>query len=65
MNNSIYGKKKWENLRKRVKVRLVNNAKSYKKWVSRSSFVSQKISRRNFVAIHEIKPVLMLRNRSM
>ena len=65
MNNSIYGKKKQENLRKRVKVRLVNNAKSYKKWVSRSSFVSQKISRRNFVAIHEIKPVLMLRNRSM
>ena len=30
MNNSVYGKTK-ENLRKRVKVRLANNAKDYKK----------------------------------
>ena len=59
MNNSIYGKT-MENLRRRVKVRLVNNAKDYKKRVSRPSFVSQKIFSRNFVAIHEIKPVLIL-----
>ena len=38
---SVYGKT-LENLRKRVKVRLVNNVKDYnKKWVSRPSFVSQ------------------------
>ena len=49
-----------DNLRKRVKVRLVNNAKDYKKYVSKPSFVSQKIFRKNFVAIHEIKPVLTL-----
>ena len=59
MNDSVYGKA-MDNLRKRVKVRLVNNAKDYKKYVSRPSFVSQKIFRKNFVAIHEIKPVLTL-----
>ena len=32
MNSSVYGKTK-ENLRKRVKVRLANNAKDYKKWI--------------------------------
>ena len=56
MNNSVYGKT-MKNLRKRVRVRSVNNAKDYKKWVGRPSFVSQKTFIRNFVAIHEIKPV--------
>ena len=56
MNNSVYGKT-MKNLRKRVRVRWVNNAKDYKKWVCRPSFVSQKTFIRNFVAIHEIKPV--------
>ena len=59
MNNSVYGKT-MENLRKRIKVRLVNNAKDYKIWISRPSFVSQKISSKNFVAIHEIKAVVAL-----
>ena len=47
-----------ENLRIRVKVRLVNNAKDYKKYVSKPSFVSQKIFSKKFVASHETKPVL-------
>ena len=34
MHNSVYGKT-MENLRKRVKTRLINNAKDYKNWVSR------------------------------
>ena len=34
--------------------------KSTKKYVSKSSFFSQKIFSKNFVAIHEIKPVLTL-----
>ena len=49
-----------ENLRKRINVRLVNNAKNYKKYVSKPSFVSQEIFSENFVAIHVIKPVLKL-----
>ena len=58
-NNKIFGKT-LENLRKKIKVKVFNNAKDYKKWVSRPSFVSQKIFSNTFVAIHEIKPVLTL-----
>ena len=49
-----------ENLKKRKSVRLVNNAKVYKKDISKPSFFSQKMFSKNFVAIHEIKPVLTL-----
>ena len=49
-----------ENLRKRINVRLVNNAEDYKKYVSKPSFVSQNIFSKNFVVIHEIKSVLTL-----
>ena len=59
MNNSTFGKT-MENLRKRINVRLVNNAGDYKEYVSKLSFVSQKIFSKNFVAIHKIKPVLTL-----
>ena len=59
MNNSTFGKT-MKNLRKRINVRLVNNAADYKKYVSKVSFVSQKIFSKNFVALHETKPVLTL-----
>ena len=59
MNNSVY-RKTMENLRKRINVRLVNNAKDYKKYVSKPSFVSQMIFIKNFVATHEIKQILKL-----
>ena len=57
MNNSVYGKIV-ENLRKRINVRLVNNAKYHLKYVSKQTFISQKIFNTNFPAIHEIKPLL-------
>ena len=50
MNNNAYGKT-MENLRKRVKVRLVYDVKDYKKYVSKPSFVSQNICNKNFIAI--------------
>ena len=59
MNNSVYGKT-MENLRKRIKVWLVNNGKDYKEYVSKPSFVSRKIFFKIFFAIHEIKPVLTI-----
>ena len=59
MNNSVFGKT-MENLRKRISVKLVNNAKDYIKYISKPSFVSQKIFSKNFVAIYEIRPVLIL-----
>ena len=48
------------NLRERVKVRLVSNAKEYKKYVRKPSFVSQKMFSNNFVAFYEIKSDLTL-----
>ena len=42
MNNSNFGKT-MEHLRKRIKVRLVNNAGDYKKYVSKPIVVSQKM----------------------
>ena len=57
--NSVYGKT-MGNLRKRVSVKLVNNEKDYVKYVSRPTFVSQKILDKNLVAIHKVKPVLLL-----
>ena len=59
MNNSVFGKT-IENLRKRISVKLINNAKDYVKCVSKPSFISQKIFSKDFVAIHQIKPVLIL-----
>ena len=59
MVNSVFGKT-MENLRKRTNIKLVNNAKDYMKLVSRPNFVSQKIFDKSFVAIHKIKPVLLL-----
>ena len=53
MNNGVYNKT-MENLRKRIIVRLVNNAKDYKKCVSKPSFVSQKKFDKDFAAIYEI-----------
>ena len=59
MNNSFFGKT-MENLRKRISVKLVNNAKNNVRSIIKPSFVSQKIFSKTFVAIHEIKPVLTL-----
>ena len=49
-----------ENLRKKIKARLVNNAKRCIRYRNKPTFVSQKIFNKKFAAIHEIKPVLTL-----
>ena len=49
-----------ENSRKRINVRLVNNAKDFLKYTSRTTHITQKIFNKDFATIHEIKPVLML-----
>ena len=59
MNNAVYSKT-IENLRKRISVKLINNAKDYVGFISKPSFVLQKIFGKKFVAILEIKPVLTL-----
>ena len=59
MNNNVFGKT-MENLKKRISVKLVYNAKDYARCISKPSFVSQKIFSKNFVTINEIQPVLAL-----
>ena len=57
--NSVYGKT-MENLRKRINVRFVNNKKDFLKYTSRPTYVTHKLFDKDFAAIYEIKPVLML-----
>ena len=59
--NSVYGKT-MENLRKRINVRLVNNAKDFLKYTSRPTYVTHKIFGKTYAAIREIKPELILNN---
>ena len=63
MINSVYGKT-IENLRKRINVRLVNNAKDFLKYTSRPTYVAHKLFDKDYAAIHEIKPVLVF-NKAM
>ena len=57
--NSVYGKT-IENLRKRINVRLVINKKDFLKYTSRPTYVTHKLFDKDYPAIHEIKPVLVL-----
>ena len=59
MINPLYGKS-MKNLRKRISVRLVNNAEDFLKYTSRPTYIACKIFSENYATIHEIKPVLML-----
>ena len=59
MINSVY-RKTMENLRKRINIRLANNKKDFLKYTSRPTHITHKIFHKNYAAIHEIKPVLML-----
>ena len=58
MNNVVYAKTV-ENLRDRISIRLVSNEKNYLKWMSNSSYMSQKIFDNDLVAIRSSKVTLM------
>ena len=59
MISYVYGKAT-ENLRKRINVRLVTNAEDFLKYTSKPTYITHKIFGKNYAAIHEIKPVLIL-----
>ena len=59
MINSVY-RKTMENLRKRINVRLVNNAENFLKYTRKPTYITHKILGKNYAAIHELKPVLIL-----
>ena len=50
-----------ENLRKRIKVRIVNSEENFLKYTSRSTHITHKMFDKTCAPIHEIKPVLMLK----
>ena len=60
MINSVYGKT-MENLRKRINVRLIDNAEDFLKHISKPTYITHKIFGKDYAAIHEIKPVLILK----
>ena len=59
MVSSVYGKT-MENLRKIIKVRLVNNEKDFLKNTSRPTYITHKVFGKDYAGIHEIKSVLIL-----
>ena len=52
MNNSVYGKT-MENLRKRIKIRVVKNSQYFIKYTSRLTCVNWKVFKNNVAAIHD------------
>ena len=49
-----------ENLRKRINVRLLNNAEDFLKYTGKPTYITHNFFNKNFAAIHEITPVLIL-----
>ena len=59
MNNSVYGKT-MENLRKRIKIRVVKNIQGFIKYTSRPTCVNWKVFENSLAEIHEKKVCLIL-----
>ena len=60
MINSVYGKI-MENLQKRrINVRLIKNAEEFLKYTSKATYITHKTFGKDYAAIHDIKPVLIL-----
>ena len=62
--NSVYGKT-MEILRKRINVRLINNAEDFVKYTSKPTYITHKSFGKDYAATHETKPVLILKNQFM
>ena len=54
MNNAVYSKT-MENLRNRIKLRVVKNSQDFTKYTSRPTCVNCKVFENNLAAIHEKK----------
>ena len=59
LNNAVYGET-MENMRKRIKIRIVKKEKDIIKYVSKLSCIGRKIFHRKLVLIHEKKMSLTL-----
>ena len=52
--------KQWKICKKRINVRLINNVKDFLKYTSRPTYVTHQLFCKDYAAIHEIKPILIL-----
>ena len=59
LNNAVYGKT-MENMRKRIKIRIVKNSQDFIKYTSRPTCINWKVFENNLVAFHEKKISLTL-----
>ena len=59
MNNAVHGKT-MENMRKRLKIRIVKNCQDFIKYTSRPTCINWKVFENNLAAIHENKISLTL-----
>ena len=64
MINSVY-RKTMENSQKIINVRLVNNEKNFLKYTSKTTYITHKFFGKDYAAIHEIKPVLILKQTNL
>ena len=49
-----------EKLRKKINVRLVNKAEDFLKYTSKPTYITHKMFGKDYAAIHEINPVIIL-----
>ena len=54
LNNAVYGKT-MQNMRKRIKIRIITNEKDFIKYASRPTYINHNIFDKRLVAIHEKK----------
>ena len=54
LNNAVYGKT-MENMRKRIKIRIIKNVKDFIKYASRTTYINHNIFCKRLVAIYEKK----------
>ena len=59
LNNAVYGKT-MENMRKRIKIRIIESKKDFIKYASRPTYINHDIFGKRLVAIHEKKKLLTL-----
>ena len=59
LNNAVYGKT-MENMRKRIKIRIIKNEKDFIKYTSRTTYINHNIFWKRLVANHKKKELLTL-----
>ena len=63
LNNAVQGKA-MENMRKRIKIRVVKNSQDFIRYTSRPACINWKVFENNLAAIHE-KEILLTLNKSI